>query len=185
MIYTYSETDLKGAAAESYSHTNFFTAYASKSLQPWLTVGATLGVGGTDTKTRTAAGDPFSDVENGIWSTSGFASLLYASGPLFASSTFALQASKVGGSGNWAFTWENNVGYQITDSLTVVGIMRYFQMLDDDNKNNIDDENYTTFGAKLNYGFPAGANLYAGFEFDAWNDSYDTETFVTGYSKPF
>jgi len=183
LIYSYSDTDLDGGPFSTQSNSHFLTAYASKSIQPWLQVGVTVGVGDTDTDTI-VPGAADVNVENGTWTTSPFVSLLYSNGPVFASSTLAYQMTQVGGSGQHAFSLETNVGYALTDSLSVVGLVRYYQVMNSEIDPN-DDDNYTVLGTKVYYSFPGGASLFGGVEFDVWNDSYDTFTAVTGYSRPF
>lgn len=185
--YSYSDTDLIGRDYSSASDAHFFSLYGAKSLTSWLSAGVAAGYGSTSNDTTIAKGflgAGTSSASTDTWSASPFLSVTWANGPLFVSTTTGYQYTDYEAAGQHAVTVEGNIGYAVTDKLTVVAVARYFQELENEVDSG-DDANWLTLGGSLNYAVSESAQTFAGYEYDLLNDSYDNWTLRGGVSITF
>lgn len=185
--YSYSDTDLVGRDYSTGDDSHFFSLYAAKSVVPWLSAGVTAGYGTTSsdiTIARGFVGAGNSSTTTDTWSASPFVSVTWASGPLFISTTTGYQYTDYEAAGQHAVTVEGNAGYAVTDKLTVIAVIRYFQELENEVDTG-DDANWLTLGGSLGYALSEAAQAFAGYEYDLLNDSYDNWTLRGGVSVTF
>jgi hypothetical protein len=185
--YSYSDTDLIGRDYSTGNDSHFFSLYAAKSFAPWLSAGVTTGYGTTSTDTtinKGFVGAGNSSASADTWSASPFVTVNWANGPLFVSTTTGYQYTDYEAAGQHAVTVEGNVGYAVTDKLTVIAVARYFQELENEVDTG-DDANWLTLGGRLGYAVTEAAQAFAGYEYDLLNDSYDNWTLRGGLSVSF
>lgn len=178
LIYSYSKQSLDSdlpTGTETDSH--FISAYLAKSFAGWINVGVSSGWGTNEVETQ---GAPDTDFDT--WSVTPYLGVFHSWGSCsFASTaTYLYQDSNNANTGKVAV--DLNLKYALTEKFSISGLTRLNQMVD-----NVpgEDDNWLTLGGKIGYRVTERADVFVGYEYDAFNDNYQNHTGRTGFSYSF
>ena len=196
----YSFSDLDGHSNFLHSTTSidshYVSLYVARSFWRFLNVGISTGYGHSDIESSVhgpRGKATASQVET--WNYSPFIGLSHRFGALSTSlTTTFLQTNSWNDSPNRATDDETgkvmvklNIGYAVTEKLNVSASARYTWVVEHEasEKGFEEDYQWATFGTKITYHVTEPFEVYAGYEADVWNQSYENHTVKGGVSYAF
>jgi hypothetical protein len=188
LTYQYSnrDADLGSLNFPDSENSHFFSLYVAKSFCHWLNCGVSGGYGYISTSrlgTDTGSEDSWTlSPYLGVWHSWGaFSASLTTLYEYVWTEAFLQPRDASNETGRVVVTLR--LGYALTERLAVeasaayVGITNYKPAAQ-----NLLAPNWATFGAKLTYALIGPLNVYAGFAYDAFNQSYKNYTAQAGLS---
>jgi len=200
LIYTFNDQDdhaefLKRRADE---YTNLVSLYMARSIGTWINVGVAGGYGYTRVNETlfgpTGFGTGFADNQ---WNVAPFVGVAHTWGAFSASltTTFVEEWDRFSAaeftpgfeSRTGLFEFTLRLGYAVTDKLKVEAYSTYVQAIDAPSALFFlpEDHNWWVFGTKISYQVTRPCQIYVGYEYAAFNDSYVDHTVRAGLSFAF
>lgn len=186
ITYSYSnrDADLSPIGLPDNEDSHFVSLYAAKSFAQWFNIGVSGGYGFTSTEVR-----GLDSGDEDTWSISPFVGVAHSWGAFSASLT-------VSSIHTWSSPHDSGVnveddtgkigvglkvGYAVTEKLKVQLSAKFVDIVYNESVNGLgEDHDWVTFGGKTTYRVSERFDVYLGYYYDAFNDTFHNHNVQVG-----
>jgi hypothetical protein len=178
--------------------TNLVSLYLARSIGNWVNVGVAGGYGHTGVnETLAGSGGLSTGFANNFWDIAPFIGVAHSWGAFSASltTTYLQEWDRISAAeftrgyqshtGKFEFTFR--LGYAVTDRLKVEAYSSYYQAVEAPPALFYlpEDHNWWAFGTKISYQLAQPCQIYVGYEYDGFDESYVDHTVKAGLNFAF